>query len=144
MIFNNGTEFTVQPRYYSTIDEIILPSFQGRTYLREEGSGFAPPDRSWTYTAQPPADFYASQGSGTQRLPNGNTQICDSTSGTIFQVTPGGETVWKYINPTVRGIPTIQGHNLQIPTYRAPWYPPDYPGLKDLDLMPKGPIEHYR
>ena len=144
LIFNNGTEFTVPPRRYSTIDEIILPDLQGRTYPQTRTLAFAPPGHIWTYTAPKPADFYAYQGSGTQRLPNGNTQICEATSGTIFQVTSGGELVWKYINPTYRGRPKIQGESSQTPTYRAPWYPPDYPGLKDMELTPKGPIEQYR
>ena len=34
--------------------------------------------------------------SGAQRLPNGNTLICDSVSGTIFEVTLKDEIVWKY------------------------------------------------
>ncbi len=34
--------------------------------------------------------------SGAQRLPNGNTLVCDSVSGTIFEVTRNGAVVWKY------------------------------------------------
>ena len=35
---------------------------------------------------------------GANRLPNGNTLICDSLSATIFEVTPEGKIVWKYVN----------------------------------------------
>ncbi len=40
--------------------------------------------------------------SGANRLPNGNTLICESVDGTIFEVTPKKETVWKYVNPAER------------------------------------------
>jgi hypothetical protein len=41
--------------------------------------------------------------SGAQRLPNGDTLICSGTSGTVFEVTPDKETVWKYVNPVKAG-----------------------------------------
>lgn len=158
MIFNNGSEYAGFERNYSSIDEITLPAFEDGAYPREPGFVFASPQRQWTYTAPNPADFYARVLSGTQRLPNGNTQICDGVSGTIFQVTPDGKTVWKYINPVpAEGAPVYQGDYPREPTdrdqsypeaqnltYRAPWYPPDYPGLKGMDLTSKGPIELYR
>ncbi len=34
-----------------------------------------------------------------QRLPNGNTLICEGAPGRIFEVTSGKEMVWEYINP---------------------------------------------
>ncbi|KYN92271.1 hypothetical protein A3219_21425 [Salmonella enterica] len=34
-----------------------------------------------------------------QRLANGNTFICESAFGRLFEVTPEGETVWEYIIP---------------------------------------------
>ena len=37
--------------------------------------------------------------SGAQRLPNGNTLICSGINGTVFEVTPEKEMVWKYVNP---------------------------------------------
>lgn len=157
LIFNNGNDgrFNGPQRNYSSVVEIALPYTQDNDYSRNHGSDFAPPRILWTYTADNPADFYASQMSGAQRLPNGNTQISDGMTGTVFQVTPDGRTVWKYINPSLRLGPTTQyqggtlyqGENASNEVnlfYRAPWYPPDHPGLKDMDLTPKGPIEHYR
>jgi len=40
---------------------------------------------------------------GVRRLPNGNTLICETIHGRIFQVTPDGEIVWEYINPNFVG-----------------------------------------
>ena len=34
-----------------------------------------------------------------ERLPNGNTFICESSSGRVFEVTSDCEVVWEYINP---------------------------------------------
>ena len=147
LIFNNGSEYTGLRRYYSSIDEIALPSFEDNAYPRDtDDFAFEPARLQWNYTAPDPTDFYASVESGAQRLPNGNTQISHH-DGTVFQITPNGETVWKYINPaTYNGrSPAFQGDYAQDNgIYRAPWYPPDYPGLHGIDLTPKGPIERYR
>jgi hypothetical protein len=37
--------------------------------------------------------------SGCQRLPSGNTIICESDNGRFFEVTPDNEIVWEYENP---------------------------------------------
>ena len=157
LILNNGNDekFEGPQRNYSSVEEIALPTLQDNTYSRNHDLGFAPLRILWTYTADDPGDFYAPIQSGAQRLPNGNTQICDSPSGTIFQVTSDGQTVWKYVNPILsvgestqyQSRTLHQGENSPYDgnlLYRAPWYPPDYPGLKDMDLTPKAPIEHYR
>ena len=163
LIFNNGSEFSGFERYYSSVDEIVPPSFNDGVYQREPVGAFGPAQLMWTYTARNPTDFHAHIVSGTQRLPNGNTLIIDGISGTIFQATFDGEIVWKYISPVLgdstkiyqgdkvparpnRTIETPYGlvHTLQNWLYRAEWYPPDYPGLQGLDLTPKGPIEPLR
>ena len=142
LIFNNGTKHHA----YSSIDEIALPALRGDTYPQTQNFAFEPARLQWNYTAPNPADFYSPQGSGVQRLPNGNTQICSTDNGTIFQVTPDGTTVWKYTNPVPEYGPPVHQGDTPNPsnTYRAPWYPPDHPGLKNMNLTPKGPIEHYR
>ena len=156
LIFNNGNEYAGSQRNYSSVEEIALPTLQDNAYSRNHDSDFAPlPGILWTYTADDPADFYAPFMSGVQRLPNGNTQICDGWNGTVFQITPDGQNVWKYINPVLSIGETTQYqggilHQFETPPnegnlmYRAPWYPLDHPGLKGIDLTPKGPIELYR
>ena len=37
--------------------------------------------------------------SGAQRLPNGNTFICEGETGRLFEITPNGKITWEYINP---------------------------------------------
>ena len=161
LVFNNGNEFRGLRRFHSSVEEIIPPRFDGNAYQKAPHSAFGPDLPAWTYTAENPREFYARFGSGAQRLPNGNTLINDSPKGTIFQVTPDGTTVWKYISPILKdgtllhqgdGIPildtqqTPHGYNHQMENWlhRVEWYPPDYPGLQELDLTPQGPIEPTR
>ncbi|MFA6888721.1 MAG: aryl-sulfate sulfotransferase [Candidatus Woesearchaeota archaeon] len=47
----------------------------------------------WEYTA---VGFYSDHISGAQRLPNGNTLICEGTGGRIFEVTSENKVVWDY------------------------------------------------
>ena len=39
--------------------------------------------------------------SGAQRLPNGNTLICDGVSGTIFEVAPDRTVVWQQTSSSI-------------------------------------------
>jgi hypothetical protein len=55
--------------------------------------------RVWAYTAG--ADFFSTNISGAQRLPNGNTLITEGAPGRVFEVNAEGKIVWEYINPIV-------------------------------------------
>jgi len=55
----------------------------------------------WEYMAEVPEDFYSYDRGSTQRLPNGNTLICESNKGRAFEVTMDGEMVWKWLSPMV-------------------------------------------
>ena len=46
----------------------------------------------------------------TQRLPNGNTLICEGDFGRLFAVTADGKLVWDFVNPYFGEGPTGQ-HN---------------------------------
>ncbi len=156
LVFNNGYDIIENPRHYSSIEEIV-PLVDGYGYLREPGTPYPPTNPIWSYTAETPTDFYSSIISGVQRLPNGNTLICGGTSGDVFQVTPDGRTVWRYVYPMDGDTPLKQGDepsiNLQLlakrntifdnSIYRAYWYAPDHPGLQHYDLTPGDAIELY-
>jgi hypothetical protein len=102
LVFNNGNGRT--GGNYSSVDELVLPvDAQGR-YAGKPGTAYGPDKLVWSYSAPKKSDFYSSFISGTQRLPNGNTFICSGASGTIFEVTPGKEIVWKYVNPNKRNM----------------------------------------
>lgn len=93
----------------------------------------------WQYEADPPGDFYSPVQGGCQRLPNGNTLICETTWGRIFEVTPDGEIVWEFVNPIYAGGMGLVGITSWI--YRAYRYTPEYLGLKGMTLDP-GKLEH--
>ena len=69
----------------------------------------------WEYKAE---GFYSGYISGAQRLPNGNTLICEGEKRRLFEVTRGGEVVWDYIVPHDEG---SLGE-----TYRCLRYCPEY------------------
>lgn len=97
LVFNNGMK---RPGgEYSTVEEIAPPVDSEGHYSQEPGQPFGPSRPLWSYAAPEKKDFYSALISGSQRLPNGDTLICSGNNGTIFEVTPKGEIVWKYINP---------------------------------------------
>jgi hypothetical protein len=73
----------------------------------------------WSYTA--PA-FFATNISGAQRLPNGNTLITEGPDGRIFEVTKDGAIVWEYVFPLFAG---ARKTNSVYRAYRLPyeWIP---------------------
>jgi len=56
----------------------------------------------WQYQADPPESFYSRGRGSAQRLSNGNTLICESDRGRVFEITPQGETVWAWWNPLLK------------------------------------------
>jgi len=114
LLFDNGRHRPLAPDYTRVIE--INPTTN---------------EIEWEYKADPPTDFYASFIGGCQRLPNGNTLICEGPKGRFFEVTPAGETVWEYINPFYYQYSRFGLTNM---TFRAYRYGPDYPGLKGTGL----------
>jgi hypothetical protein len=127
LIFNNGER---RGRAYSSVDEIVPPVDDAGHY-----TGYGPDAPVWSYAD--PEHFYGENISGVQRLPNGNTLICEGPSGRIFEVTSAGEIVWEYVNPIFSQSP--QGPRNSV--FRAERYAPDFAGFVDRDLAPGTPIE---
>lgn len=53
----------------------------------------------WQYRAPQSWTFFSPIISSAQRLPNGNTLICEGVNGRVFEVTRSGEMVWEYVSP---------------------------------------------
>ncbi|MEM7436098.1 MAG: aryl-sulfate sulfotransferase [Myxococcota bacterium] len=83
LLFNNG-----RARQYSSIIELIPPLTDQGDYDR-----FGPPAPLWE--AAPPGLFSPVM-SSAQRLPSGNTLICEGRNGRFLEMTPSGEIVWEY------------------------------------------------
>ena len=118
LIFDNGWHSMSAPTPSSRIIEV------------DPGSG----EIRWEYKTRPGWEFFSGFISGAQRLPNGNTLICEGMTGRLFEVTHDGEMVWQYVNPFF-GYDERFGHaNRVFRTYR---YGPDFPGLAGKDLNPE-------
>ena len=87
----------------------------------------------WEYQANPPFAFFTPNVSSADRLPNGNTLICEGISGRLFEVTRRGETVWEWHNPFVE---TVRGTQLSFMLWRAHRYSADHAALTGRDLDP--------
>ena len=66
----------------------------------------------WEYRERRESDFFSPRISNAQRLPNGNTMICEGDFGRLFEVTAGGELVWEYVNPYFAGPPNAQNNRV--------------------------------
>lgn len=84
--------------------------------------------------------------SGSVRLPNGNTLICQGEDGTLFEVTSDKELVWKYINPAMGPEGSSHRSPNAKPTnavFRAYRYALDYPAFRGKDLTPGPSLTEY-
>jgi len=125
LVFNNGAGRPGEP--YSSVVELVPPVNASGQYTLVPGSAYDPAHPVWYYMADPPGSFYASYISGAQRLPNGDTLICDGDAGRFFEVTMEKETVWEYLNP----YPVNSLNNVFKICYVPPTSP--NPGASDLD-----------
>lgn len=121
----------------------ILIFDNGRYYVADPNgqTSYFPPDFSrvievnpntneieWEYRAENPVDFYSTYISSNQRLPNGNTLICEGAMGRIFEVTKSGEIVWEYVSPIYTDTGIRFGKTNAV--FRSIRYGADYPGLQ--------------
>ncbi|MBI3089351.1 MAG: aryl-sulfate sulfotransferase [Candidatus Tectomicrobia bacterium] len=81
----------------------------------------------WHYEDEPPFNFWSNFISGAQRLPNGNTLICEGMWGRLFEVTRAGEVVWEFYNPEYAPYRNFGPCNMVFRAYR---YGPEHPALR--------------
>ena len=139
MIFNNGMR---RIGNYSSIDIITPPIDIHGNYQLEDNKSYSPAQPKWTYTDSIRSNFFAFNQSGAQRLPNGNTLVCASPSGTFFEIDKDKKTIWKYVSPvSIAGI-TKQGEKPYGNTaFRAELYTENFPAFNGKDLTDGMPIE---
>jgi hypothetical protein len=124
LIYDNGLHRAATYISYSRIVEV------------ERATG----EISWEYADANPCQFYSSFISGCERLPNGNTLICEGAKGRFFEVTSDKEVVWEYISPFFYQDPGIVGYISQIGlsnlVFRAHRYAPDFPAFRGVVFDP--------
>lgn len=96
LIFDNGPHRLDHPIPFSRVIEIEL----------------ATKEIVWEYREKRESNFFSPRISNAQRLPNGNTLICEGDFGRLFEVTASGEIVWEYVNPYFGGPPDNQNNRV--------------------------------
>jgi hypothetical protein len=101
LIFDNGVHRLDYFLPYSRVIEVELDT----------------QDIVWEYKEADRPSFFSPLISNAQRLPNGNTLICEGSFGRFFEVTHGGDVVWEYLSPYLVGATSI-GSNEIFRAYR--------------------------
>lgn len=83
-------------RFYSRVIEFNPITYEIVWEYMKKGGPLSP-------TPAEDPRFYSDRISSAQRLPNGNTLICEGSQGHVFEVTPEHELVWEYTYPGVNG-----------------------------------------
>ncbi len=108
-----------QPTMLADGNILIFDNGTYRGYSRAVEINPATGEIVWEYADG--EHFYSPYRAGVQRLPNGNTLICESDAGRIFEVTPDKEIVWDYYSPFMGQGQSNQGRHI----YRATRYTDD-------------------
>ena len=138
MVFNNGNAIR-----FSSVNIFSPPTSASGVYTYDPATGYGPSTYDWTYIDPiDPSNFFSSILSSAQRLPNGNTLICDGDSGYFFEIDSSNTIVWEYVNPDSAAGILFQGatpnQNL---VFRAYKFSSDYAAFIGRDLTPGNPIE---
>jgi hypothetical protein len=112
LVFDNGG--------YAGYGLLGLPIRYLRFYSRVIEFNPVTYDIVWEYEKKDNPRFYSDRISGAQRLPNGNTLICEGSRGRVFEVTQEKNIVWEYVYPGKNGDFTNND------VYRAYRVPPEW------------------
>lgn len=109
-IFANGMNNLYQPLHSRAIE--LDPQTKGMV---------------WQYVDPQRWMFFSPVMGGVQRLENGNTLICESLNGRVFEVTPERDIVWDYVSPMFHPVPVLHGPGNAL--FRAYRYAADSPEI---------------
>ena len=84
--------------------------------------------------------FHSTYTSSAQRLPNGNTLICEAAARRVFEVTPECKTVWEYVGCGCRSYRYGYDYCPQTAALGLPNEVPVTPP-KDLHIPPDAPLD---
>jgi len=141
LFYNNGNGRPAGA--YSSVEEVITPVDSAGGYpALPAGVPYGPDTAAVIITATPPDSMYSPFISGAQRLPNGNTLVCEGRDGVFWEFDTSGNVVWKYVNPVNRFGPMVQN---TLPSgnavFRCTRFAPSYQAFEGRDLTPQGVIE---
>jgi NADH:ubiquinone oxidoreductase subunit len=135
LVYNNDIEDS--NGNHSAIFELEPPTQTDGSYMIPANGPIGPNEPIWKYEAPDKISFYSDFVSGTQRLANGNTLICEGDDGRLFEVTPEGEIAWEFWDPF--SAKSKDGSNNSYGAFRATNLNPSHPGLAGRALDPISP-----
>lgn len=136
LLFNNGVQRKSDGEEYSSVLSLSPLTDSSGEYLSCKGR-FLPEEPDWIYQAKERGTFFSFNVSSAQRLPGGNTMICEGAEGRFFEVTEEGKIVWEYKNPYgVKLAP--ERPEIQNQVFRCTWFDWKDPAIKSLNLSPPG------
>ena len=87
----------------------------------------------WRYAAKDDfTSFFSPHMGGAQRLPSGNTLICEGNKGCLFEVTPGNDIVREFVSPHFVASDQFGQINW---LFRCRWYAPESAEIKALSVQ---------
>ena len=101
------------------IDILIFDNGVERRHSRIVELNPASGSIEWQYVANPPESFFSNFRGSCQRLPNGNTLVCQGSNGRIFELTVENEIVWEYVSPHLGPVDPDAGRFGSTNIYRA-------------------------
>ena len=128
LLFNNGRN---RPEgNFSTVEEIVTTVDSLGNYPQPpSGTPHGPATQAWIYPAVFDSTLFSRGISGAERMPNGNTLICEGADGRIFEIDNSETKYWEYIVPVDANGPIYQywqpGQNR---SFRAPAWPRPHSG----------------
>jgi hypothetical protein len=112
LVFDNGTHHPILGR-----SRVVEVNMESREIV-------------WQYIPSPVFSMLSAHIAGAERLPNGNTLICEGESGRVFEVTRNCEICWEWNSPFVYDFKGVKAVML----FRAHRYASDSPQLNGRDL----------
>jgi hypothetical protein len=124
LVFNNGMPFSIVTEFNPVTLDVVW-EYSGAALGYNEVHAMA-------------HSFFSPTASSAQRLPNGNTLICEANGGRVFEVTEELETVWEYINPNQwYAFGDTKVNNNLYRAYRIPYdYIPQLPQPDQRTVVP--------
>ncbi len=135
MVFNNEHEV-----HQSAVLIFDPPEDEPGFYTDPGDEAYSPVTYDWIYAAQ---NLFSRTVCGAQRLPDGNTLICEGQGGNFTEVTYEDKNlVWRYRSPVGMFGPLSQGDPPEdIMVFKILRYAPDFSGFEGKDLIPGDPVE---
>lgn len=135
LVFNNDHGIN-----QSAVIEFNPPEDNPGFYTDPGSDAYGPASYDWIYEGQ---GLFSRSISGSQRLPNGNTLICEGQGGNFTEVTYEEKSlVWRYRSPVSMFGPLSQGDPPEdISQFKIRRYGPGFQGFEGKELMPGEPVE---